>query len=1025
MRPIRLTLQAFGPFAGREVVDFRGALGSGLFGVYGRTGAGKSTIFSAMTFALFGEPARSEQQAPSLRSDHADPAMPTEVELVFDIGPRRYVVRRRPEQTRPKARGRGETRDPHEAYLFDATGLAVEDITRDRHGKVLAEKKVGAVREAVEELLGYRCDQFRQIVLLPQGRFESFLAADTKERLAILRDLFDVSLYRALTATLKERAETAERRIREERAVCAARLAADDFENLDALAAGLDAAGTELIERRHAEAARRAAAAAAQTALDAARALDRLFAEATAAAQALAAVKAHAPDMAALADRLAQAERARALADVAREADAAEADLTRAVAAETVARNAADKAAAAAGARAATLSAERGRAAETEALRRALDHLDRCAETLDAAAGLGQAADAAERAARAAAEALAAAQTAVERLATERSSQADDLKAARNVEAGRAALAVRLTALEAALTAAETFEAAIRAVEEAETLTATRRAEQNAAASEVAEAGAALAGAEAALAAAQAAHLATRLVPGEPCPVCGGAEHPAPAADAPAAAGLDPAFRRAKSAIAAAETRERTAAGALAAAEAMLTERRARRAALAPPDRPVAALRADRDALRRALADLGPATDLAAAEAALDAVAARTAEAEAERDRRQEIDARTQADAAAARARLSEALSTVPEDLRDRPALDRARADRRAALDARRAALEAAEAAAASARDAAVAAARDREAAAAALAERRDRREAARRRFDARLAENGLSEAAFRALIPDEAALAADRAALDAHRDALAAARHRAVETATAVEGRIRPDMSEIEAALAAAEAARDAAADARAAAENRLAYLQTLRDSLAESLARLDAEEAETGPLRALAALFDAHNRQRLDLETFALGALFDGVLEAANRRLGPMTAGRYTLRREIEGAGGRARRGLGIEAFDIFTGKARPTATLSGGETFIAALALALGLADMVESANGKVRLDAIFIDEGFGSLDSEHGAGTLDQVLQALNALATGSRAVGIVSHVPLVQEAIPNGFYIRRDRLGSRIETHGGD
>lgn len=115
MRPVRLTLQAFGPYPGRVIIDFRDAVEAGLFGIYGQTGSGKSTIFSAMTFALFGEPAKAEQDAQSLRSDHADPDVITEAEFVFDIGERRYVVLRRPDQMRPKSRGEGETRSAHEA----------------------------------------------------------------------------------------------------------------------------------------------------------------------------------------------------------------------------------------------------------------------------------------------------------------------------------------------------------------------------------------------------------------------------------------------------------------------------------------------------------------------------------------------------------------------------------------------------------------------------------------------------------------------------------------------------------------------------------------------------------------------------------------------------------------------------------------------------------------------------------------------------------------------------------------------
>jgi DNA repair protein SbcC/Rad50 len=109
--------------------------------------------------------------------------------------------------------------------------------------------------------------------------------------------------------------------------------------------------------------------------------------------------------------------------------------------------------------------------------------------------------------------------------------------------------------------------------------------------------------------------------------------------------------------------------------------------------------------------------------------------------------------------------------------------------------------------------------------------------------------------------------------------------------------------------------------------------------------------------------------------------------------------------------------------TGRDRITDTLSGGETFIAALALALGLADVVEGASGKVRLETIFIDEGFGSLDTDGTSGTLDQVLNVLQELASQSRAVGLISHVPQVQEAIPNGFQIIKTNVGSRIETRG--
>jgi exonuclease SbcC len=184
---------------------------------------------------------------------------------------------------------------------------------------------------------------------------------------------------------------------------------------------------------------------------------------------------------------------------------------------------------------------------------------------------------------------------------------------------------------------------------------------------------------------------------------------------------------------------------------------------------------------------------------------------------------------------------------------------------------------------------------------------------------------------------------------------------------------------------------------------------------------EVRTGALRELARLFNAENGLRLNLETYAIGAMFDYVLGAANRRLGPMTNNRYNLERDTERAGGRSRQGLGIAVFDRYTGKKRPPSTLSGGETFIAALSLALGLSDVVEIVNGKIHLDAIFIDEGFGSLDTENESGTLDQVLQVLTQLVSQRRVVGVISHVHQVQQVIPNGFYVRKEPGGSRIEA----
>ena len=264
-------------------------------------------------------------------------------------------------------------------------------------------------------------------------------------------------------------------------------------------------------------------------------------------------------------------------------------------------------------------------------------------------------------------------------------------------------------------------------------------------------------------------------------------------------------------------------------------------------------------------------------------------------------------------------------------------------------------------------------------------------------------------------------ATIEAFESALREARGAAKLAAEAIAGIERPDLASAEGSRDAARLAANEAVDLAATMRANLEKLETLRDELAEELARLRRLEEETGPLRALADAFSGQNEMNTTLESYAIGAMFDQVLEAANLRLEPMTSGRYRLERDVESAGGRSKRGLDIRVHDIETGRPRDLTTLSGGETFIAALSLALGLSDIVEASHGAIRLDTIFIDEGFGSLDTENDTGTLDRVLQVLQDIVGASRAVGLISHVPLVQQAVPAGFTILKGIGGSTIES----
>ena len=234
MKPVKLILQAFGPYAQREEIDFR-TLRRQVCLEFMDQLVRKNHNFSAISFALYGEPARKDQQVSTLRSDHASAHTITKVEYIFELNSRRYRIVREPDQEKPRQRGEGSTTSSQKAWLFDVTDLEIDHITSENTGEVIAEKKVSLVKEKVLELIGYGPEQFKQIVLLPQGKFETFLSANTDNRVAILRDLFDVSLFKNFTEKLKEDAADAERRVTEKLKLSDQQLRDNGFESLEDL----------------------------------------------------------------------------------------------------------------------------------------------------------------------------------------------------------------------------------------------------------------------------------------------------------------------------------------------------------------------------------------------------------------------------------------------------------------------------------------------------------------------------------------------------------------------------------------------------------------------------------------------------------------------------------------------------------------------------------------------------------------------------------------------------------------------
>ncbi|ASQ98501.1 AAA family ATPase [Streptomyces sp. 11-1-2] len=490
-----------------------------------------------------------------------------------------------------------------------------------------------------------------------------------------------------------------------------------------------------------------------------------------------------------------------------------------------------------------------------------------------------------------------------------------------------------------------------------------------------------------------AAELAAGLRAGEPCAVCGATEHPGPAR--PGAGHVD-------------RTAEEAALADYQRAEEVREEAERTRNALREAHAGAEATAEGEDAaeLDRTLAELR-ATYAEARDAASDGHAAREAldRAEAEHARRtaqrQEAERRAAA-RTSRRETLARERAALLAELEQARGADATVAERAARLE-RQAGLLARAAEAARAADAAASRLKEADARLADAAYRAgfetpeqaaeavlppDRQRGARRRLDAWQTELAAAEAE----LSDARVLAAAQAppADPAAAQTAADAATRALREVSAADAAARTRCEDLDALSA------QAVADAR-------------------GLAPLRAEHDRIARLASLAAGTSTDNERRMRLEAYVLAARLEQVAAAASARLRHMSSGRYTLVHSDARSGGRGRSGLGLHVIDAWTGSERDTATLSGGETFSASLALALGLADVVTDEAGGVRLDTLFIDEGFGSLDEQ----TLDEVMDVLDSLRERDRTVGIVSHVADLRRRIPAQLEVVKGREGSAV------
>ena len=905
MRPLKLTVSAFGPYAGRMELDFETLGTGGLYLITGDTGAGKTTIFDAISFALFGEASGSNREPGMLRSKYAAPATPTEVELVFRYAGQVYTITRNPEYTRPKAKGDGMTRQAADATLVYPDGHVVTKL-RD-------------VNTAIREILGLDREQFSQVAMIAQGDFLKLLLADTRERQKIFRNIFHTNLFVELQDRLSKQAnavkyqwEDVQNSIRQyiegilwDEAVPCPEQALPVEEVLTLL--------DQLLSSDH------SAQALLETQLQN---TDKALEEAV--------------------TQLTKAERDQKTRFTLEQTRRKEAE-TRILLQQ----------------KQEALEAEQARKPRQEQLAREVTAIDLSLPDYDRLSTLEAERIRTETQKKQAEAAIVSAQTRRTSLQTERDARKEERKALESVgeekekllrqkqeqQLKREKLQTLISGMADLRTRQETWNIALSAYLSADETSSRLLGEYDSL--------------NKAFLDEQAGILACRLNPGEPCPVCGSLHHPSPAVMAENAPTEDAVKKARKAYEKAAKATEKASAAA--------AKEKGRVTAL-------------EETLAKQSDNLLGITTLPEGEAA----------------------------AREAVSRLNDTISTLEEDLRKLAV----RQERKEQLDILIPRLEKELSSTEEALTAAKAQAASSAASALSLTEQQSVLKE-KLTFESKAEALSRRNALTREQRTLQSALEQAEAETAAFREALTTLTASAAQLEHQLEEGSRSDMAVLTEQKAALTDRKASILKQQKAVHTRITANTACRKNIRAKAAELSALEEKQKWMRALSdtANGNIRGKERIMLETYIQTTYFDRIVARANVRLMKMTGGQYELKRRKTPENMRSQSGLELDVVDHYNGSERSVKTLSGGESFKASLALALGLSDEVQMSTG-IQLDTLFVDEGFGSLDPE----SLNQAYNTLAGLTEGNRLVGIISHVAELKERIDRQILVTKEKTG---------
>lgn len=1013
MKPRLLTITAFGPFREQQQIDFD-QLDTPLFLINGPTGAGKSTILDAICFALYGE-TTSDRAAEQMRCQLAGGETLTEVSLTFSIGQRFYRVDRIPRQMRDRARGTGQTEQKPTARLWQ---LDNETET------LLVPRGVNEVTRYIIELTGLNCDQFRQVVILPQGKFRELLLARSDEREKIFSALFRTGIYKQIEDSLKQQSRDIRHQVTDYQNQVKGMLRAAGVGSEQELEQQLSVLSGRLSEQQESHREIAGKMTQAQRRFDQARHLQKAWLQLRTLQRAAEQLEAQAPEI--QRDQIAsdQAQAALELEEPwgSMQQTAAHhrhlaGQLEQAVRAVTDAEQQLREAERANEQQQALSQQREALLVEQQALlqigRKIAQSSTLQASVRQSATQLGEATRAVERVEAAIADNLQQQQGCQEQLRVLQ----QRLNTREQVQEDRNRLHTQVTLLSGLQQ--------LQMKQQQQTNSHQQQTSQwQAAVSRQREAARSRQQLELRWHGEQAGLLAAELSENQPCPVCGSLEHPQPASGP--ADGHPPVTREMLAQSREVEQQHQAQVHRLDKQREVIQQR-------------MSQLQRDIEQHHQQLRPFSSLTldeanvELARSEAALvelaenqqqqlqllsrqESLSGRQRQMQTELVGLQSSMQQLRAEHTRAETELQTMLAGMDERWLQQGAVERRNEEINNNLKRLAASIESLQQQLQKTQQLLAGSRGRKDSLEIQVKEAAERLNQASLHWEQRLSVSNFTDVkAFeQARMPADARQALQQRlldytkALDHNRGALSAQRELTGDQP-------EPDMQAFNRELEQAQQQHQQSQQSVDTVQQNLAALLQSRDAIGHVQQQHRALDERYRIVGRLSDVASGQTDSRINLQRYVLSVLLDDVLLDASRRLQSMSRNRYHLVRRETADGKRSTSGLALNVFDAYAGYERPVSTLSGGESFQAALALALGLSEVVQAYAGGIRIEAIFIDEGFGSLDAD----ALDLATDMLMALGADGRMVGVISHVSEMKARISRQMLIQSGVGGSSI------